>query len=107
LEVLVHVDRSTAPVDLVQVEIDVPDNLEILRTQIRMLPENWQSYPAPTGLRRRGDDWLLAASTPVLQVPSSVIPEESNFLLNPQHADARKFTIVSAREFAYDLRLTS
>ena len=105
LEVLVHVDRNSVPADLVQVEIDVPDNLGILRIEIRALPTNWQSYPAPPGLQRRGDDWLLGASTPVLQVSSSVIPEESNFLLNPEHADAHNLTIISTREFAYDSRL--
>ena len=106
LEVLVHVDRSIVPADLLQLEIDVPDDLKIQRIEIKVLPKNWRSYPAPSDLQRRGDDWLSAASTPVLQVPSSVIPEESNYLLNPQHADARNISIVSTRKFAYDSRLT-
>ena len=107
LEVLVNADRSTVPADLVQIEIDVPDNLDILRIGIRALPKDWRSYPAPPELQRRGDDWLLAASTPILQVPSSVIPEESNFLVNPQHVDARRLSIISMRAFAFDSRLTS
>lgn len=106
LEVLVHVDKGTMPEDLVQLEIDVPDDLDILRIAIRALPKNWQTYPAPPDLQRQGNDWLSTGATPVLQVPSSVIPEESNFLLNPQHANARKLTIVSTRRFAYDSRLT-
>lgn len=107
LEVLVHVDRDMVPSDLVQLEIDVPDELNILRIRIGELPKNWKSYPAPPALQRRGDEWLLDGSAPVLQVPSAVIPEEFNMLLNPQHADARKLKIVSTRNFAYDSRLTS
>lgn len=105
LEVLVHVDRATLPTDLVQIEIEVPDDLETFRIPVKGLPRNWQAYPASPELRRRGDEWLLGGSTSVLQVPSSVIPEESNFLLNPQHSDARKLKVVSTRAFAYDSRL--
>lgn len=93
------------PADLVQIEIDVSDELGIFRIDIKALPKNWQTSPASPDLQRRGDDWLLTGSTPVLQVPSAVIPEESNFLLNPQHADARRSKIVSMRKFEYDTRL--
>ena len=107
LEVLAHVDRSTVPVDFVQLEIDVPDDLDIQQIEIKALPKNWRTYPALPDLQRRGDYWLLARSMPILQVPSAVIAEESNFLLNPQHADARKITIGSVQRFTFDSRLTS
>ncbi len=107
LEVLVHVDRAIAPADLVQLEIDVPDDLEIHQIHVRGLPKDWISYPAPPRLQRMGDRWLSAGTTPVLQVPSSLIPEESNYLLNPQHVDARRFSVVAIRPFKYDPRLTS
>ncbi len=106
LEVLVHVDRNSLPADLVQVEIDVPDDLEILRIDVNALPRNWRDYPAPPDLQRRGDEWLQTGLSPVLEVPSAVIVDESNFLFNPRHADARKLTILSTRRFAYDSRLT-
>ena len=102
-----HVDRDMLPPDLVQLEIDVPDNLEIERIKLKTLPRNWRSYPAPAALQQRGDDWLAAGSTPALQVPSAVIPEEFNLILNPQHAGARKIRLVSTRDFRYDSRLTS
>lgn len=107
LEVLVHVERDTLPADLVQIEIDVPDELKRTRIEVEVLPRNWRSYPAPTSLQRLGDEWLVAGSTPVLQVPSAAIPEEYNLLLNPEHADARKFHVMSTRDFAYDSRLGS
>ena len=106
LEVLVNVDKSHVPSDLVQLEIDVPDELSILRIELNQLPANWKSYPAPPALQNLGDNWLVAGVEPVLRVPSAVIPEESNLLLNPQHADARKLKLISKRAFAYDSRLT-
>jgi len=104
LELLVHVDRDMLPSDLIQIEIDVPDKLRILRTDVSVLPKNWQSYPSPAALRRLGDDWLTAESTPVLQVPSAVIAEEFNLILNPVHADSRHINVVSTKDFAYDSR---
>ncbi len=91
---LVHVDKSMLPSDLVKIEVDIPDSLTIQRIDAATLPKNWQSYPAPPSLQRRGDDWLTSASAPVLQVPSSVIPEEFNLLINPQHAEATRITVV-------------
>ena len=107
LEVLVHADRATAPADLVRVEIDVPDGLSVARVSTRDLPKDWRKYPSHPDLRRRGDEWLRGGSTPVLEVPSVVVPEESNFLLNPQHPDARRLSIVSTRRFSLDARLLS
>jgi len=104
LEVLVHVDKTTAPDDLVQVEVDVPDDLDLQRIEVEDLPSDWRSYPPPHELRRLGDDWLTVGSVPVLQAPSAVIPEESIFLLNPQHGDARRFTVTSQRAFTFDAR---
>lgn len=106
LEILVHVDRAIVPGDLVQIEIEWPDDLEIMTTDVADLPKHWQSYPALPELQRHGEDWLSGEVTPVLQVPSSVIPEECNYLLNPQHPDACKAAIVSLRNFTYDPRLT-
>jgi RES domain-containing protein len=95
------------PSDLLQLGIDIPEKLQVLRIDARDLPRNWRSYPAQTVLQRRGDDWLAAGSTAVLEVPSAVIPQEFNLLINPQHPDARKIRVMSIKDFAYDSRLTS
>ena len=107
LELMVHVDREMLPSDLIQLEIDVPDKLKIRRVAVSALPRKWRSYPAPAALRRLGDDWLAAGSTAVLQVPSGVIPEERNLILNPVHADSSRISVVATKSFAYDSRLGS
>ena len=52
-----------------------------------------------------GADRLKSSSSAVLAVPSAVIPDELNYLLNPQHPDFSKIEIGAARAFVTDLRL--
>jgi RES domain-containing protein len=107
LEILVHVEKATMPSDLVQIEMEVPEDLGILRIDLHTLPKDWRANPVPAALQRLGDGWLAAGAAAVLRVPSAVIAEESNFLLNPEHADARRITVVSTAEFSFDSRLTA
>lgn len=105
LEFLVHVDGAELPADLIHVEIDVPDDVRIDRIERAQLPRNWRKYPAPERLQQLGGDWLSGLATAVLQVPSAVIPEECNYLLNPLHVDAARFAVVRSADFVYDPRL--
>lgn len=107
LELLVHVERSLLPPDLVQLEIETGEAAGITIMDPSAMPGNWRQYPFPAGLQRIGDDWLVSGSSAVLQVPSALIPTEYNFLLNPQHEHARFFTVVEARPFNLDTRLLS
>ena len=52
-----------------------------------------------------GDEWLRSKTSPVLRVPSVIIPDESNFLLNPAHADFAKLSISKPEDFRFDPRL--
>jgi RES domain-containing protein len=105
LEYLVHVDRDLVPDDLVRVEIEIPEGLRIRRIGPKDLPRNWRSYPGPVRLRQIGDQWMEDRKSPVLQVPSVLIPEEHNYLINPGHSEAGKIRKLSTKSFAYDSRL--
>jgi RES domain-containing protein len=52
-----------------------------------------------------GDDWLQRADKPLLEVPSAIIPEEKNYLLNPRHPKFEQIKIGSPEAFAFDPRL--
>lgn len=52
-----------------------------------------------------GDAWLAEQRTPVLQVPSFIVPESSNPLLNPLHPNAELARILGQRRFTFDRRL--
>jgi len=102
LEMLVHLNAADllAKYVLIPVEID-----EGLITGVSALPKNWRVYPAPAEARVVGDDWIVSGSSVVLRVPSTLVPSENNFLLNPRHADFSKLKIGEALEFEFDIRL--
>ncbi|MEO0510135.1 MAG: RES family NAD+ phosphorylase [Verrucomicrobiota bacterium] len=52
-----------------------------------------------------GDRWLLASKKPVLEVPSAIIPEERNYILNPYHEKFQEVYIGAPEVFAFDPRL--
>ena len=56
-------------------------------------PRNWQHRPISPETKAIGDRWIKQRRTPVLKVPSVVVPEEFNFLINPAHPDFAKIEI--------------
>lgn len=106
LEILVHADNDLIPSDLVRIEIEVPDELRTERVDTDSLPPHWRTYPAPSFLQKLGADWLERRDSAILRVPSAVVPQESNFLLNPDHRDAARFGVVTTGGFVLDPRLS-
>lgn len=105
LELLVHADPALLPNDLVAIPADIPDTLRIESLAERDLPRDWRRYPAPEALAERGTEWVRAARSAVLSVPSALVPTERNFLLNPAHPDFRKIRSGTPERFALDARL--
>ncbi len=105
LEILVHVDQTELPRDLFRIEVEIPDDVSVERIDASALPTAWRTFPAPPALQELGDGWLQQQKALVLEVPSAVIPEEYNYLLNPAHPDAARLVVVSSREFVYDPRI--
>ena len=104
LEILVHVDSTELLQDYVAIPVTIEEQL-IAQVDDSALPNNWRAYPAPKATRRIGDVWASRGVVPVLQVPSAVIPSDSNFLLNPSHEDFKKLRIAKAQRFRFDPRL--
>lgn len=106
LEVLVHLDASSLLEKYVLIQVDFEDSLvaDLNRT---LLPRNWGEDPVPGSVQAIGDRWATAATTAILRVPSTLVPGESNFLINPRHADFRKLKISKPRSFQFDPRLSA
>jgi len=85
MEYFVHLDVGVAPSGLVFVAVDIPDRL-ITSLDANSLPANWRSYPAPEALKDIGGAWLHHRRSAALLVPSALIPQERNMLLNVDHA---------------------
>ena len=105
LELLVHTDPDLVPSDLHAFEIEVPGSLTPATLEIGTLPSNWRSIPNHPACRAIGDDWLKRGEQGLLAVPSAVVPEELNYLINPAHPDAGLIRVVRSRAFALDRRL--
>jgi RES domain-containing protein len=106
LEVSVHLDLSEdLPNDRFYVEIDIPDDVAILELSMDELPENWDAKPPILETQFIGDDFVAQKNAAVLKVPSAIVPPEFNYLINPNHPDAVKITVVSIQPLQFDNRL--
>lgn len=105
LEVSVHLDFSEdIPTDRFYVEIDIPDDIEILELSIDQLPKNWDSKPPILETQYIGDDFVSQKDAAVLKVPSSIVPPEYNYLINPNHPDSTKIKVISTQRLQFDNR---
>jgi len=99
LEVLVHLDL---PIDLMPddyrlLAIDIPDDAEVER------PE--RTPPDAEACLALGDDFLARGAALALIVPSVVVPQERNALINVRHSAMGPVRLVSDEGFRFDWRL--
>lgn len=103
LETLVHLDIGALPLSFVSIPVSFrPDQIEVLDRSI--LPEHWKD-PSALELRAIGDEWLGSMRSIALQVPSVIIPQEFNFVLNPEHPKFSTIVQGSPEDFRFDPRL--
>ena len=105
VEIMVHleIDAEDLPTHYHLLGVDVPDELPITTLNKGELPDRWHEQTALT--RTRGDNWLREAPTALLRVPSAIVPDASNYLLNPAHPDAGRIAIAFTTRAAFDPRL--
>ncbi len=72
---------------------------------IKDLPANWRISPPPAETKEIGDRWVKEGRSPVLALPSAISPADTNFLLNPQHADFKRIRIHPPIDYDFDPRL--
>lgn len=105
LEVSVHLDLSEdLPNDRYYLVIEIPDNLVIQELKLEDLPDDWNAKPPTHFTQSIGDDFAFQNQAAVLKVPSSIVPQEFNYLINPSHRDARHIKIVSTTPMNFDKR---
>jgi len=105
LEQLVHLHRNRLPPNFVCFGVEIPGDLAIREIRTRELPAEWRLQPGPPELRDLGTRWAERGETAVLRVPSAVVPEEHNFLLNPRHPDFSQLRIGDPEPFDFDVLL--
>ena len=104
LEVLVHLHRA-AQLDHYSICRATFDDALVTRLPARDLSSDWRTFPAPASTRTLGDRWIAQGRGAVLRVPSTIVPSEFNYLMNPAHPDFRKVRVLPATPFEVDPRL--
>jgi len=87
--------------------IDIPDNLPLETIEPTTLPTDWFDFHQYIVCQRLGGDWLQRGRSAILRVPSAIIPNEWNYLLNPAHPDFSRIRLVRTEPFTFDPRIKS
>ena len=105
LELLVHLPSHLSRAKPYRIiEVKIPEKL-MAKYPLKLLPKAWRESPFPSITAVIGDEWLEVGGQLAMQVPSVLIPEETNILLNPNHPDFKKVISGEEREFQFDKRL--
>ncbi|MGK5028361.1 RES family NAD+ phosphorylase [Janthinobacterium sp. MDT1-19] len=104
LETVHYLRGGGLPFNRYLVRIAIPDVVWDARQVLDPFPGGWDAIPAGLSGKRVGDSWIAAGKTALLLVPSVIVPDEYNVLLNPRHADAVAITASTVRRWSYDPR---
>ncbi|WP_334159289.1 RES family NAD+ phosphorylase [Oryzomicrobium sp.] len=106
LETVVHLSSGGLPLNRYLVQVDIPDDVWTKRDMVdRAALVGWDAMPAGMVSLDFGDKWVSSGTSCLLEVPSAIVPEEANILINPAHPDAAKITAVKVRKWVYDARI--
>ncbi|MBL6079565.1 RES family NAD+ phosphorylase [Belnapia sp. T18] len=107
LETVVHLNAGGLPFNRYLVEIAIPEALWTAAQQETpaSLPVGWDAQPAGRASIAFGTRWLRAGRSALLILPSAIVPEEQNILINPQHPASAGIVARKIRRWLYDARL--
>lgn len=104
LETLVHLKATALPLNRYLVELSVPDDIWVGAEELTQATAavGWDAIPAGLVSVDYGTEWASANRSAMLRVPSVIIPEEHNVLINPSHPDALRISARKVRKWNYD-----
>lgn len=105
LEILVHTTNDFVPDDLRMVTIKIPDDCLIEEVKDKEIKDEVEKRGVNAQFNEIGDKWLKSNKSVLLKVPSVIIIEEFNYLINPLHKDFHKIKIEEIKTFDFDRRL--
>lgn len=106
LETLAHFGK-TLPLNRYLVAITIPASVwkQARRESLASVPVGWDAEPAGRASIAFGDQWLRPQNPALLIVPSVIVPEEANVLINPAHPQCAGIKAVKVRRWLYDPRM--
>lgn len=107
LETFVHLNSGGLPLNRYLVEIDIPDTVWSAREEVdEGTLVGWNAEPASITSIGFGTRWIAGNRSAMLVVPSAIVLEERNILINPAHPDSAAITARKVRRWTYDPRMT-
>jgi len=103
LEILVRTDMQTIPLTYHLIKIEIPDSIQSLSISNNKLKNEWKDDLGYT--QWMGDEFLKSNKLLWLKVPSAIVDEENNYLINPVHSDFKKVKTITVKKFQFDKRL--
>jgi len=104
-ELAMHLPLGLVPKNYSFVSFKIPDSIPAMELSIKQLPKNWNEYPHPNETQDIGDQFVKENKYLVMQVPSVVVYEEHNYLINPRHPLMKKIVVSDLVEFKFNERL--
>ena len=102
IEVCVHTSSNDVPPTYTLLQVEGPD-LECPSILLESLPPDWATKLGIT--RELGDKWLRERPSILLKVTSAIVPQTSNYVFNPLHPDASRFTIPQTYTYPFVMRI--
>ena len=84
--------------------IQIPDNVKIEVIETGQLKKDWQKIENYSYCQALAANWIAGLKTAILKVPSVLIKNEFNYLINPAHADFKKIKLTATEDFIFDAR---
>jgi len=97
----VNIEDIPRALSITSFEISESEIYELKKTD---LPGDWREVPTPSSAKDFGSR-LLIAKKPILKIPSIIITEEFNYILNPLYLGSKNFKIRKVKDFVYDVRI--
>ncbi len=105
LEIIVHIEFAQIPLDYSFIEVDIPD-MAIKKVQsIDFIKSDLSSEASITQFQMFGSEWLKKRAELAMMVPSTVLQQENNILVNPNHLDFGRLKIIRKEKLQLDPRL--
>lgn len=105
LEIIVHVEYAQLPLDYSYIEIEIPDSSIKKIQSIDFIKPKWSAEEAGNQLQMFGSNWLKKNEALAIKVPSAILHQENNILINPTHKDFGKIKILKKEKMDFDPRL--
>lgn len=105
LESFVHLTGRGQP-PLALVAIDLPETSALaVRPPSTELPADWAALPVAAASQEFGKAWLTSLNQLLMLVPSAIVPEATNCVINPAHPEFAGIRLSIVRPFTFDARM--